>query len=130
MEKAIKESLSEGKNGVKLHSAVQKSFGKYLVEVAPIEDMADLPQDAGEWILTGIEAWKNDPGGELPAVYQARLVKWAGGTDEEAGLPSRASLSGKKAGKTITSAILGLDMKKRTTWRTWQVSSAAWPCRR
>ena len=43
MEKAIKEVLSEGKNGVKLHSAVQKSFGKYFVEVAPIEDMADLP---------------------------------------------------------------------------------------
>ena len=108
MEKAIKEVLSEGKNGVKLHSAVQKSFGKYFVEVAPIEDMADLPQDVGEWTLTGMEAWKNDPGGELPAVFKARLVKWSGGTDEEAGLPSHVS-SGKKAGKTITAAVPGLD---------------------
>ena len=95
MEKAIKDVLSEGKNGVKLHSAVQKSFGKYFVEVAPIEDMADLPQDVGEWTLTGTEAWKNHPGGEIPAAFKARLVKWSGGTDEEAGLPSRASLSGK-----------------------------------
>ena len=78
MEKAIKDVLSEGKNGVKLHSAVQKSFGKYLVEVAPIENMADLPQDVGEWILTGMEAWKNDPGGELPATRPSSLLAGGG----------------------------------------------------
>ena len=99
----VRTELSSEKNGVTLNASLVKALVEYLVDVAKIEDVKEIPM--GELSETAVEAWKEDnDGGTLPMMHAAKMEVWLGRVEPKitksnivSSLHSKAQLGGSGA---------------------------------
>ena len=76
-ETVLREHLAEQRNGVKLHTIVQKTLFTFMSDMEMVEE-SDHPESAREWFDMAVEAFDREKGGAMPPPILSRTGKWSG----------------------------------------------------